>query len=44
MGTEVEIHEVDITFGSGTYSAELYVRNDSGGAERTRNLCGRALE
>ncbi|AAZ57138.1 conserved hypothetical protein [Thermobifida fusca YX] len=32
MGTEVEIHEVDITFGSGTYSAELYVRNDSGGA------------
>ncbi|MGV2385596.1 MAG UNVERIFIED_CONTAM: discoidin domain-containing protein, partial [Thermobifida fusca] len=32
MGTEVEIHEVDITFGSGTYSAELYVRNDAGGA------------
>lgn len=32
MGSEVEIHEADITFGSGTYNAELYVRNDSGGA------------
>ncbi len=32
MGAEVEIHEADLTFGSGTYSAELYVRSESGGA------------
>jgi len=32
MGGEVEIHEADITFGSGSYSVELYVRSEPGAA------------
>ncbi|MEY9214438.1 hypothetical protein ABH917_003884 [Thermobifida halotolerans] len=32
MGAEVELHELDITFGGGTYSVELYVRDEPGSA------------
>ncbi|TDQ55525.1 protein kinase family protein [Actinorugispora endophytica] len=31
MGAEVELHEIDITFGSGAHNASVYVRGDAGG-------------